>query len=723
MSGSIGSAWQIPMAVQPFDPFSGGQKMLANQATEAGIGQTQAQTGLLAAQARTAEINNQIAGARLPFLMQAYGGPGGGSSGPPGAIGASGGQDWTGPHGVIPDEKLFGQLGSIPKGLYNQMILSPSDKWFEVGIKAREQKNAYVNQAVNETLDPATGQADPAKWNQMITKEVNDGWMTASQARNLWGHPEMAQTLVSSTLPANETPGTREEQSKATARGAATQELVTVNIPIMGADGKPTGQTQQILYRKSDLTAGGQPKPGAQPAAQYGPPIQATDLPPTAQNFLRALSPSEANAPNQRYVPPGSNRPATFDTSQGHPGEGAAGLFQFEPETWQRAAQLAGVDPKNMSQPNQERAAWALAQDDYAKNTNGRSLMFDLNRGNYAQVAAGLKSTWPSINGGDQQNKVGATFTQRLAGIMGQPAAGTAQVAGPGAPTGPNGQAQPATPNPQVAGGGVAAAAPVQLSPQVQQLANNDETQVTKDAETNQANLTSALHANQAALQARELRGLVKGSAVGGWAEQRMALQRFAQQFGGDAGAQAMSFLTSMDKPGLEKMEQIAKLTQQLVVAQEQAIGPGTRIGAMFTNFMAKASPNVNMQEPATEQIINRGLIAFQMARDFAEDSNKYFVNARTERANALSQGRYTPYRPLSNLEGEWVKPGTIHSPETYEAAANLLNGVKAATAFKDLTPAQITAAVGIVSRADPNAGPEILKRPDVIAWRKSLAK
>jgi hypothetical protein len=141
-------------------------------------------------------------------------------------------------------------------------------------------------------------------------------------------------------------------------------------------------------------------------------------IPPEGQGLLRSISPSEASAPNVRYVPPGSNRSPTFDPSDGHPGQGAAGLYQLEPGTWRMAASGAGVDYRDMSQANQDRAAWWLSQRTYHDQT-GRDLTTDLKRGDHdMQITAALNSVWPSITGGSQQNQTGASFLARLRGTV-----------------------------------------------------------------------------------------------------------------------------------------------------------------------------------------------------------------------------------------------------------------------------------------------------------------
>jgi hypothetical protein len=751
-----GSGTDIPLMVKPVD-IPGAQlanmkplsELYNQQQTQASTAQSQAQAGLIGANTQAAEMQNQITAARLPAITALYGayagalngsgspgaGPGGG---PPGAIGAAAGQNWTGPDGIILPPGVPGsELGAIPKSWVLQIANADPKDVQKTIADLRVQKNAYVNQAMAATIDPATGQADPDKWNQMVSDELKSGMMDAKNARDLYGHPEQAQIRLNSTLPAGEQPGTKASQTAAVKGTEAGYELVKVNAPVLDANGQPTGQTQDQYFRKSDLLPNGQPKPGAA-TAQYGPPIQATELPSAAQKLLRALSPSEANSPNQRYVPPGSNRPATFDTSQGHPGEGAAGLFQFEPETWARGAQLAGVDPKNMSQANQERVAWAVAQDDYEKRTGGRSLAFDINRGNVSQVAAGLKGTWPSITGGDQQNAVGQTFTARLAALNGGQAgagggAAPAGAAAPGgaAPAGGPGYAPgtplaTATPNPQAPGvtGGptpVAAAGAPAFTPGVAASREVDKDLIDKDREINQANLDAAQKATQASVGIKEARDLVANVPTGAFADQRIQLQSIAKQTGSPVIQKLATAVSGLNSDQLNDAEVARKLYQANVVKEEQGVG-NARIGAMFTNFFAKASPNLSLQNGALNEMTNAALIGQQMTKDFANGSTDHVSTATTNYQAGLTGGRYQPYVPLREYEKTWTAPDSVHSADTYAAAVHLLNGAPISTAFKDLKPAQYNEAVQVISRADPGAIPKLMARPDVIQWRKEIA-
>ena len=322
MSGTL-----IPLGAHPFDPFIGNQKELANEAVQAGIGQTQAQTGLIGEQARTAQIGNLIQGARLPFLMQAYGQGGQQPGGPPGAIGASGGQDWTGPGGQMMDPNgPFSQLVSLPHGVATDLMLSPPEKWHEAAQEAYKNKQSYVAQQAQATLDPATGQPDPAKWEQMLKDEVQIGYMTASQARMLYGHPEMAQTLINKALGPGDMPSTKQAQAGAEAGGRAPYELVDVSVT------NPDGTTQMMKVPKSALVGGqrGQSGAGALPADLSANIHKAAAVYSVPENDLTAMARIES----------GGRSNATSPT-------GAAGSFQFTGGT---AADMGVANPRDNRQ-------------------------------------------------------------------------------------------------------------------------------------------------------------------------------------------------------------------------------------------------------------------------------------------------------------------------------------------------------------------------------------
>lgn len=125
----------------------------------------------------------------------------------------------------------------------------------------------------------------------------------------------------------------------------------------------------------------------------------------TQSGFLGALSLSEVgNAKNALNLGTGG-----FDLSgsavdeYGFPqwsGVGnshAAGLFQFQPRTWESYASTYDLDFQDAE--DQKRGAWYLAQDTYKRETGG-DLSSALESGNYASVEAALgKSTWIGARG------------------------------------------------------------------------------------------------------------------------------------------------------------------------------------------------------------------------------------------------------------------------------------------------------------------------------------
>jgi hypothetical protein len=84
------------------------------------------------------------------------------------------------------------------------------------------------------------------------------------------------------------------------------------------------------------------------------------------------------------------------------------------PATWSDVSRRTGLT--EFSPANQDRNAWALAEQQYARYTFGRrSLEADIASGGHeADIANALRGTWPSLPGGTQQNTTAAQFRQRL---------------------------------------------------------------------------------------------------------------------------------------------------------------------------------------------------------------------------------------------------------------------------------------------------------------------
>lgn len=131
------------------------------------------------------------------------------------------------------------------------------------------------------------------------------------------------------------------------------------------------------------------------------------------QKFLRALALGETGNAGLSAVLEGvggSNLSGSSYDQYGFPqwqGEGsshAAGIFQFEPSTWDSLASTYNLNFGNAT--DQQEGAWYLAQDTYAQNTGGKSLIDALNSGDYGSIQSALSGVWPSVTG-NQANPQG----------------------------------------------------------------------------------------------------------------------------------------------------------------------------------------------------------------------------------------------------------------------------------------------------------------------------
>lgn len=126
---------------------------------------------------------------------------------------------------------------------------------------------------------------------------------------------------------------------------------------------------------------------------------------PVQQTFLGSLAQGETG--NSAYAAtegvggtnlandPNSD-PYGFPIWQGQGSSHAAGIFQFEPATWDALAQTYGLNFGNAS--DQQAGAWYLAQQTYTAKTGG-SLYGDLSSGTTSKLQSALYSIWPSIAG------------------------------------------------------------------------------------------------------------------------------------------------------------------------------------------------------------------------------------------------------------------------------------------------------------------------------------
>lgn len=104
----------------------------------------------------------------------------------------------------------------------------------------------------------------------------------------------------------------------------------------------------------------------------------------------------------------------------------AAGIYQFQPSTWDSVASEYGLNFQNPA--DQSAAAWNLAANTYAANNGGASLESALASGNYASVANTLGSTWTSLSA----NELSSAFSSGAANPTGAAASGGTSTASGG---------------------------------------------------------------------------------------------------------------------------------------------------------------------------------------------------------------------------------------------------------------------------------------------------
>ncbi|WP_051229179.1 hypothetical protein [Pleomorphomonas oryzae] len=141
----------------------------------------------------------------------------------------------------------------------------------------------------------------------------------------------------------------------------------------------------------------------------------ATGLPPIAYAFLGTTAQGEAHSYDIL------NGGGKFTGYADHPrrvGPGgastAAGRYQFVEGTWDRVSNKLGLP--DFSPASQDKGAWYLAQADYRTRT-GRSLVGDIEAGNFGAIRRGLTPTWESF-GQISDAEFGRRMESRLNGIV-----------------------------------------------------------------------------------------------------------------------------------------------------------------------------------------------------------------------------------------------------------------------------------------------------------------
>lgn len=130
---------------------------------------------------------------------------------------------------------------------------------------------------------------------------------------------------------------------------------------------------------------------------------------------LRRIKPGANGQPDYSRHP---NDPATIVSG---PNKGkrssAAGRYQFIHGTWQNLAS-AHKDLTDFTPASQDRAAWYLASERYARET-GRDLSADIrDPRHYGAITGALRKEWTSLPGGIEQGQGQNAFGRSMAGAI-----------------------------------------------------------------------------------------------------------------------------------------------------------------------------------------------------------------------------------------------------------------------------------------------------------------
>jgi len=139
---------------------------------------------------------------------------------------------------------------------------------------------------------------------------------------------------------------------------------------------------------------------------------------PTQQSFLSALALGESRGASSTFLGVGGKDLSGAPTDQyGFPEWGgfgnshAAGIFQFQPATFEQYASEYNLNFRNPG--DQNAAAWYLAQDTFKKQTGG-DLSTALSSGQFSSIQTALAKVWPSVTGNGASPGLAAALSSGL---------------------------------------------------------------------------------------------------------------------------------------------------------------------------------------------------------------------------------------------------------------------------------------------------------------------
>lgn len=276
-----------------------------------------------------------------------------------------------------------------------------------------------------------------------------------------------------------------------------------------------------------------------------------------------------------------------------------------------------------------------------------------------------------------------------------------------GAAPGGGGPAPAAAPVTRTAAGGGPALAPGAFPTSAPEVPAVVTQRRTIEVPLREADNTAVSNAQQAQADYQQLkptildaRASVPDLQSGSGSQWRLAADNFLATFGlqgTDAGKWLQDHgIVDLDSVGMR--QKFAKEALTLIQANAQRLGV-THPGIGITDFIAKSSPNLDMQPDAIREMLNMYLVMGQMTNDYADGLNDKVTGFQQQYADDYNL-KYVPQ--ARQYQQDWAAKGSIHAPEVYRAAMLILNGKDANQWGANLSEPQFTEAREIARRADP---------------------
>jgi hypothetical protein len=201
----------------------------------------------------------------------------------------------------------------------------------------------------------------------------------------------------------------------------------------------------------------------------------------------------------------------------------------------------------------------------------------------------------------------------------------------------------------------------------------------------------SAQNAQAGMLRLNELASIIPQLASGPAGALRERGAEWLEQMG--ASPETIKRYTGMASGSLA--EELVKLSVA-TVGQAAKADLGSNVGIQSLQLYQSANPGMALLPDANKRMTNMARVGAQMTADFAQGAQDHFNSNQ----QTFLQGK--GYKePLSQYEADWQRQNT---PQIGSAAMGILNGDDFNKWGARANDQQRAAAIGLVSRIDPNA-------------------